>query len=499
MQEIQKNKEYIVNIIDNGFEGEGIAKIEGFPIFIPGAIKGEKCKILIVKKLTSYAYGKILEILEKSENRVDSDCTTYKRCGGCNLRHIKYKETLKIKQNAVQNLVNKTLKTKLQVEKVVGMENPYHYRNKVQYPVGLDKTGKPVLGVFANRTHEIIPMDKCLIQNEKSEEIAKYILDYWFTKNYYIYDEKTGKGLLRHIVIKNGIKTNEIMCILVINGQSFPDESDLVNELTLKYPNIKSIVKNINTKNTNVILGGENIDLYGNGYIQDKLGEYTFNVSPLSFYQVNPIQAERLYNIGVEAAEITKEDVVFDLYCGIGTITIFMSKYAKKVYGVEIIKQAIEMAKENAKINNIDNTEFIAGDVEKVLDELIEKRKIEPDIVMVDPPRKGLDNTSVSNLLKVLPKKIVYISCNPATLVRDLAKLEEKYEIKKIIPVDMFPFTRSCGVLCVARDKERPVMFEFTSFQDTIMFNKRSRFGLEKVQNSKINVKVVLDMECGNI
>ena len=448
MQQIQKNKEYIVDIIDNGFEGEGIAKIDDFLIFIPGAIKGEKCKILIVKKLTSYAYGKILEILEKSENRVDSDCNTYKRCGGCNLRHIKYQETLKMKQNAVQSLVNKTLKNKLQVDNVVGMENPYHYRNKVQYPVGINKEGKPIIGVFANRTHEIIPMDKCLIQNEKSEEIAKYIFDYWCNKNYSIYNEATGKGLLRHIVIKNGIKTNEIMCILVINGESFPDENDLVNVLTTKYPNIKSIVKNINTKNTNVILGGKNINIYGNGYIQDILGEYTFNISPLSFYQVNPIQAEKLYNIGVEAAGITKNDTVFDLYCGIGTITLFMSKYAKKVYGVEIIEQAIEMAKENAKINNVDNTEFIAGDVEKVLEELIDKRKVVPDIVMVDPPRKGLDRRSVSNLLKVSPKKIVYISCNPATLIRDLAKLEEKYEINKIIPVDMFPFTKH--VECVA-------------------------------------------------
>ena len=326
MQQIEKNKEYIVDIIDNGYEGGGIAKIEGFPIFIPGAIKGERCKILIVKKLTSYAYGKILEILEKSENRVDADCNTYKRCGGCNLRHIKYEETLKMKQNTVQNLVNKTLKNKLQVEKVVGMDKPYHYRNKVQYPVGLDKTGKPVLGVFANRTHEIIPMDKCLIQNEKSEEIAKFIFDYWQNKNYSIYNETTGKGLLRHIVIKNGIKTNEVMCILVINGEVFPNEIDLVNKLISKYPNIKSIVKNINMKNTNVILGEKNIDLYGNGYIQDILGEYTFNISPLSFYQVNPMQAEKLYNIGVEAAGITKEDTVFDLYCGIGTITIFMLK-----------------------------------------------------------------------------------------------------------------------------------------------------------------------------
>ena len=439
----KKNKEYIVDIIDNGFEGEGIAKIDDFTIFIKDAIKGEKIKILIVKVLSSYAYGKILEIIEKSPHRISADCTTYKRCGGCNLRHIKYEETLKMKQNAIQSLVNKTLKNKIIVEPTLGMENPYHYRNKLQYPVGVNKFGEPVIGVFANRTHEIIPVEKCMIQNETAEEVAKETFKFIKENNISIYNEKTGKGLVRHIIVKIGINTGELMCIIVINSNNIPKEKELVETITSKFKNIKSIVKNINTKNTNVILGKENIDLYGNGYIQDILGKYVFNISPMSFYQVNPIQAEKLYNLGIEKAKFDKDDIVFDLYCGIGTISLFMSEHVKKIYGVEIVKEAIDMAKENAKNNNINNAEFIAGDVEKVLDDLINKQKILPDVVMVDPPRRGLDNTSINNILKIKPKKLIYISCNPATLMRDLLKLENIYNIKSIKPVDMFPFTRT--------------------------------------------------------
>ena len=447
---VQKNQEYIVEIIDNGYEGEGIAKIDNFTIFIPGAIKGEKVKILIVKVLSSHAFGKIIEIINKSEFRQDSDCSTYKRCGGCNLRHIKYEQTLKIKQNAVRSLVNKALKNKIEVQETVGMENPFHYRNKAQYPFGVNKDGEPVIGVFANRTHEVIPIDKCLIQNPQSEEIAKYILNFIKENKISIYNEKTRRGLFRHVVIKVGVQTGQIMCILVINGKDIPNEEQLKVELTTRFPQIKSVVKNINMKNTNVILGKENINIYGNGYIEDKLGDYIFKISPLSFYQVNPIQVKKLYNLGVEMAQISKEDTVFDLYCGIGTISLFMSKYAKKVYGIEIVKEAIDAANENAKINNVNNTEFYAGDVEIVLDDLIKNKGITADIVMFDPPRKGLDRNTINNILMIKPKKIVYISCNPATLIRDLALFEEQYEIKTIVPVDMFPWTshvECCSVL----------------------------------------------------
>ncbi len=448
--QIEKNKEYIVEIIDNGFEGEGIAKVDNFTIFVPGALKGEKIKILIVKVLSSYGYGKILEIQRKSDKRKEIDCKTYKRCGGCNLRHVKYEETLNIKQNAVQSLVNKTLKNKIQVNKTIGMENPIYYRNKAQYPIGINKEGEPVIGVFANRTHEVIKIEKCLIQNEISQEISKTIIEFIKENKISIYNEKELKGLFRHIVVKYGINTNEVMCILVINGNEIPKEKELIEILTKKYTNIKAIVKNVNTQNTNVILGKQNINIYGDGYIKDKLGEYIFKISPQSFYQVNPIQAEKLYNIGVKEANITNKDIVFDLYCGIGTISLFMAKNAKKVYGVEIVEQAIKDAKENAKINNIKNVEFITGDTELILDKLINKQKILPNVIMVDPPRKGLDTRTVNNILKIKPNRFVYISCNPATMVRDLAKFESTYKIVKIQPVDMFPWTshvECCSVL----------------------------------------------------
>ena len=445
---VEKNKEYVVEIIDNGFEGEGIAKINDFTIFVPNAIKGEKVKILIVKVLKSYGYGKIIDLLEKSIDRVESDCNTYKRCGGCSLRHIKYEKTLEMKQNAVQSLVNKFLKNKIEVKKTLGMEKPYYYRNKAQYPVGKNSEGKAQIGVFANRTHEIIPIQECYIQNKKSQEVAKFVIEFINANNISVYNEKTRKGLVRHIVTKVGVKTNEIMCALVINGKEIPQEEELVTEVTKKFPEVKTIVKNINTQNTNVVMGKENIVIYGSGYIKDQLGKYIFKISPHSFYQVNPIQAENLYNIGVQAANIDKNDIVFDLYCGIGTISLFMAQYAKKVYGIEIVEQAIQDAKENAKINNIENAEFIAGDVENVLDDLINVKKVIPDVIMIDPPRKGMDNKSVENILNIKPKKLVYISCNPATLVRDLAKFEEEYEVKTIKPVDMFPFTSH--VECVA-------------------------------------------------
>ena len=452
--EIRKNQEYIVDIIDNGYEGEGIAKIDTFTIFIPGAIKGEKVKIIIVKVLSSHAFGKIIEIMEPSKDRQEPDCKTYKRCGGCNLRHIKYEETLKMKQNAIQSLVNKTLKNKVQVQKTVGMNEPFHYRNKAQYPLGIDKEGNPIIGVFANRTHEVIQMENCLIQNPRTEEIAKFILKFIKENNISIYNETTRKGIFRHIVIKVGIKTGQIMCVLVINSNVIPKEQELVKVLIDRFPDIKTIIKNINMKNTNVIMSEKNENIYGDGYIEDILGEYKFKISPLSFYQVNPIQAEKLYNIAIEKANISKSDMAFDLYCGIGTISMFMAKYANKVYGIEIVEEAIEMAKDNAKINNVSNVEFFAGDVEIVLDKLVNKNNISADVILVDPPRRGLDMTSINNILKVKPKKFIYISCNPATLVRDLKEFENLYNVNEIIPVDMFPFTShvECVVAMTLRE-----------------------------------------------
>lgn len=328
------------------------------------------------------------------------------------------------------------------------MGNPYHYRNKLQFPIGVDKNGEPVIGVFANRTHEIIPVQGCAIQDVKSIQIAKYVIDAIKEFKLSIYDEKTGEGLMRHVVVKAAKSTGEYMVILVINANELPHAKRIAESLRGACHSIVSVIVNVNMKNTNVILGDKNITILGRNYIMDRLGDYYFNISPLSFYQVNPVQAEALYNYAIEAAEITKNDIVFDLYCGIGTISIFMANSAKEVYGVEIVEQAIERAKENAKFNEVNNTHFIAGDTEVVLTDLIENKKVIPDVIIVDPPRKGLDNTSISNILKVKPRRVVYISCNPASLVRDLKMLEEEYEIKVIQPFDLFCFTSH--VECVA-------------------------------------------------
>lgn len=445
---VEKNKEYVVTIIDYGYEGEGVAKINNFTIFIPGAMKGEKVKILIVKVNTSHAFGKVLEIINPSKARQNSDCNTYKRCGGCNLRHMKYEETLDLKRKSVQNLVHKTLKQEIIVNDTIGMEKPFFYRNKAQYPVGYDKKGDVVTGIYAARTHEIIKIESCAIQNPVSQQIAKFIIQFMKDNQIPAYDEKTGKGTIRHIVVKVGIYTNQIMCILVTNQRNIPKENKLVESLKENFSQIKTIVKNINQKNTNVIMSQENEVLYGNGYIQDKLGNFIFNISPLSFYQINPIQTEKLYNIAIKKANLRKEDIVLDLYCGIGTIGTFASPYVKQVYGIEIVEQAIEDAKENAKLNKIENIRFYCGDVEEILENVLKKEKMRPNVVFVDPPRKGLDKHTIQNIFNLRPERLIYISCNPATLMRDLREFEEIYNIAGIDLVDMFPYTSH--VECVA-------------------------------------------------
>ena len=333
------------------------------------------------------------------------------------------------------------MSNKIEVENVIGMENPLFYRNKLQYPVGKDKDGKPVMGVFANRSHEIIPIDNCLIQNKKAEEVAKEIFTYIKENDISIYDENKRSGAIRHIIVKIGVKTNQIMCIIVSNEDQFDKENELVELINRKYPEVKSIIKNVNNKNTNVILGEKNIVLYGDGYILDKLGEFTFKISAKSFYQTNPVQTEILYNKAIEFAKLDKEDILCDLYCGIGTIGIFAAKKVKKVYGIEIVEEAVQMAKENAKMNNIDNIEFISEDVEKAFKELVDVRDVCPTTIIVDPPRKGLDDVTINKMLELNVNRIVYVSCNPATMVRDIQKLEERYEVNKIQPVDMFPYT----------------------------------------------------------
>ena len=448
--DIEKNKEYILSIEDNGFNGEGIGKIDGFTIFVPDAIKGEVVKVIIIKKTISYAIGKIIDFIEKSKYRIqDLDCNSYKKCGGCNLRHMDYNYTLELKKEIVINCLNKEKIYNVNVKNTIGMGNPYNYRNKLQYPVGIDKQGKPVMGVYARRSHDIVKNSLCGIQNLNANIIAQDVFKYLIESGIKPYNEKNQSGDLRHIVVRNGNITNEIMLILVLNNKKCNINKKFIDFITNKYNNIKTIVLNYNLKNTNVIFGKENKTIFGDGYIYDILGDYKFKISPLSFYQVNSVQAEVLYNIAIENSNINRNDIVLDLYCGIGTIGIFASKFAKMVYGIEIVEDAVKDAIENAKINNIENIQFFCGDIEKVLDNTLNKIEYKPNIVFVDPPRKGLDKNTINVLNKIKPNKIVYISCNPATFARDIKLLVDKnYSIDTAQPVDMFPFTSN--VECVA-------------------------------------------------
>ena len=447
---VEKNKEYVLNIEDNGFNGEGIGKIDNFTIFVPKAIKGEVVKVLIIKVTSSYAIGKIIDIIKKSKYRVqDLDCATYKRCGGCNLRHMDYNYTLDLKRDIVINCLNKEKIYGVHVNNTIGMGNPYNYRNKLQYPVGIDKAGKPIMGVYARKSHEIIKNGFCGIQNLNANLIAQDTFRYLLENGIKAYNEENQSGDLRHIVVRNGNISNEAMLVLVLNNKKVSIKKDFIDFITNKYKNVKTIVLNYNLKNTNVIFGKENKIIFGDGYIYDILGNYKFKISPLSFYQVNSVQAEVLYEIAIENANISSNDLVLDLYCGIGTIGIFASKYAKMVYGIEIVEDAIKDANENAKINNIENIKFFCGDVEKILDNTLNEIKDKPNIVFVDPPRKGLDKNTINILNKIKPKKIVYISCNPATFARDFKLLISYiYSLNSVQPVDMFPFTSN--VECVA-------------------------------------------------
>lgn len=448
---VNKNEKYVVDIIDYGIDGEGIAKIDGFTIFVQNAMRGEKCEILILKVLKTHAFAKIVNIIEKSKYRVEPDCKTYKTCGGCSLRHIDYRETLVIKREKVQNLVNKSLKNRVIVEDTIGMDNVSYYRNKAIYPVCIDDNGNKNFGIYSARTHKVVPFEECFIQYEISQQIARYIIDNY---NGTIYDEVNNTGSLRNIMIRFAKNTNQVMVVLVQTDNNVYID---VNALVSKFPNIRTVVININSKNTNVVLSGENHVIYGDGIIEDLLGKYKFVISPNSFYQVNPVQTEVMYNLGIEMAALKKDDIICDLYCGIGTIGIFASEYVSKVYGIEIVDAAIENAKQNAILNNIKNIDFIVGDVEFAFDKLLKEDEVVPNIVFVDPPRRGLDDVTIENLNKLKLDKIVYISCNPATLVRDLAKLEDKYRVEKIVPVDNFCYTShvECVALLSKFDVER--------------------------------------------
>ncbi|HFC9205672.1 TPA: 23S rRNA (uracil(1939)-C(5))-methyltransferase RlmD [Clostridium perfringens] len=442
---VEKNKEYIFDIISQGYEGEGIAKIDNkYPIFIEGALKGEKVKVRIVKVNKNFAYGKLMEVLEASEERVNPPCAIYKRCGGCKLQHASYKAQLDFKWDRVKDCVSKIGKLDPTIVKYpLGMENPWRYRNKVQLPIGLIN-GEVKIGFFAPRSHDIIDMESCLIQDEIGDKVVKLTRE-WIEKfnirPYNVDGEYDEKGIVRHIMIRRGFTTNEVMIVLVTNGEKLPHKEEFVDLMVKNIPGIKSVIQNINSKKTNVILGLESKTLWGEDTISDYIGDFRFNISPLSFFQVNPIQTEVLYGKALEYANLTGNEEVFDAYCGTGTITLFLSQKAKKVYGVEIIPQAIDNAWINAKENKVENVEFFVGESEVVIPDLINKG-VKADVVVVDPPRKGCDKKLLDAITNIDAKKIVYVSCDPSTLGRDLKVLEENgYKTLEVQPVDMFPNT----------------------------------------------------------
>lgn len=442
---VEKDKEYIFNIEALGYEGEGIAKIEGYPVFIPGALIGEKVKVIITKVKKNFAYGNLLEILEESDKRRIPDCRSYNVCGGCTAQHLSYEDQLDFKFSRVKDCIRKIGGLDDSIVKYpIGMENVYRYRNKVQFPVGM-VNGKLSIGFFSEKSHEIIDMDTCLLQDEESEQIIA-IIRKWMN-DYSIMPAKNDgkffkKGLIRHIVVRRAFNTNEIMVILVTTNKEIPYIEKLIETLNSKNCAIRSIVQNINDKDTNLVMGEKCITLWGADYICDYIGKYKFNISPLSFFQVNPVQTEVLYNKALEYADLNGDEVVFDAYCGTGTISLFLSQKAKMVYGVEIIPQAIDNAKVNAEINNVKNAQFYVGKSEEIIPQLI-KDGIIPDVIVVDPPRKGCDSKLLDALGKAKPRRIVYVSCDPSTLARDLKYLESHgYKTQEIQPVDMFPMTK---------------------------------------------------------
>lgn len=438
---INKNDVIKGKVIDLTHEGHGVIKLDRYPIFVPNVLIDEEVEFKVIKVKKNFAIGKLIKVLKQSEQRVIPPCIYYEKCGGCQLQHMSYESQLKMKKQQVVNLFHK--KAKLEetvIHDTIGMDYPWRYRNKSQLPVGKDKNNKTIMGYYRQRSHDIIDMDSCLIQDEKQQELMNDIKQWLNELNVSIYNEKNKKGLLRHVVIRTSRYTNEVMIIFVTNGSKFKEAETLVHRLTELYPNITSIKQNINNSHSNVIMGKQSMTLYGKDKITDQLSETIFEISDQSFYQINSVQTEKLYQKAIDYAQLSGNEIVLDTYCGIGTIGLYMAPVAKHVYGVEIVPSAIQDAKQNALINHFDNTTFECGKAEEVIIEWKQKG-IEPDVIMVDPPRKGCDQVFIETLLELAPKRIIYISCNPSTQQRDAQLLANLYHLKEITPVDMFPHT----------------------------------------------------------
>ena len=449
----KKNDVLEIEITDQGTTGEGIGKVSGYTLFVKDTVIGDVAKVKVMKAKKNYAFARLVEIVKPSKYRVEPLCPVAKSCGGCQLQAMNYQQQLKFKQEKVFNNIRRIGGVEDFVMKpIMGMEElcvkgheengPFHYRNKAQFPVGRDKEGRIISGFYAGRTHSIISVNDCLLGTGVNKTVMDIVKMYMTLEGVKPYDEVTHKGVVRHVLIREGKHTGEVMVCIIINGDKLPQVDRLVEQL-LKVSGMTDISLNINKEKNNVILGDKIINLYGPGYIEDYIGDVKFRISPLSFFQVNPVQTEKLYSKAMEYAKLTGSETVWDLYCGIGSISLFLAKNARKVIGVEIVEPAVEDAKVNARINNIENVDFISGAAEDVVPEYFQKHKGEPecnpDVIVVDPPRKGCDEKLLNTMVLMAPKRIVYVSCDSATLARDIKWLSDKgYKLVEATPCDMF-------------------------------------------------------------
>ncbi len=471
----EKNMELELLIEDMGVDGEGIGKSDGMPFFVKDAVVGDKVLVKITKMKKRYGYARLMRVIEPSPYRVQPRCAYYRQCGGCQIQAMDYAQQLRFKEKKVRDNLERIggfpITDKAECKErgilfhpIIGMEEPFFYRNKAQFPIGTDKEGRIVTGFYAARSHQIIPNRKCYLGVDVNEKILDIVISFMEECHIRAYDEATGKGLVRHVLVRYGFTTKEIMVCLVINGRKLPHAEKLVERLRMLV-GMTSITLNVNRRNTNVILGKEIICLWGQEYITDVIGGIQYQISPLSFYQVNPVQTERLYETALAYARLTGRETVWDLYCGIGTISLFLAQKAKHVYGVEVVEAAIADAERNAEQNGTDNITFLVGKAEEVLPQFYEegqKNSVEAgeelmhtDVIVVDPPRKGCNQKCLDTILRMKPKRVVYVSCDSATLARDLKYLYEGgYELKEVQPVDMFPQSVHVESVCLLHRKD---------------------------------------------
>lgn len=446
---VKKNEHYIVEIKDISSDGNGVGSIDGFAVFVPMTAVGDIVEIIAVKVLSHYAVGRLMKIIKPSPDRQDAPCPVFRRCGGCHLQHIKYEAQLELKKNFIESAFRRIGGfSDFVCDEIIGMDEPYRYRNKCIFPIGEDKSGEIISGFYARRSHDIIPIDDCIAGSEINEDINKAVLEYMKENNIQPYNELKHSGIVRRVFIRNAVSSGEIMVVISINGDNIPRRERLIKKLRAVSSDIVSIYININKAKTNNVLGDENKLIFGNAVILDTLCGIEFKISPHSFYQINPIMTEKLYGKALELADISGDDNVMDIYCGIGTISLAAAKKAKIVAGVEIVEQAIADARENAADNMIENAVFYADSAENAVPKLIGDG-MKPDIVILDPPRKGSDESTLKAIVSAEPKRIVYVSCNVSTLARDAKFLAEHgYFPHRCTGVDMFPHT--CHVETVA-------------------------------------------------